>query len=352
MTIIRHHLSSRWIATYALACLAAVLSCGGASVYGAEAIVAMPSQRHEGLRNEITAALDRPAASDAITTEADKADSVKADAVKPDAGGAIQKTSAEQPVAPAATEHPLAPVLRYALEIHGNIAEKVHDYRCRLVKRERVQGTLQTYQMMDVKLRHPAQDADGRAVPMAVYLKFLAPQKIVDREVVWVQGHNYGNLFATNGGAGALKTFTLILPPDSPKANEGTNYPISEIGILNLAERLIRDGLLHVRLDTRRECQVRTVDGAKVNGRLCKFIEVKFPEPRPGIKFHLAQIFIDQEQKLPVRYAAYGWPTTAGGEPKLLEEFTYVDIKPNVGLTDRDFDEKNPAYKFYVPDGK
>jgi hypothetical protein len=60
----------------------------------------------------------------------------------------------------------------------------------------------------------------------------------------------------------------------------------------------------------------------------------------------LAQVFIDDELKLPVRYCAYLWPQTAGGEPELLEEYTYQNIKVNVGLTDADFDQANPKYSF------
>jgi hypothetical protein len=129
---------------------------------------------------------------------------------------------------------------------------------------------------------------------------------------------------------------------------ERTHYPISEIGMLNLAERLIQDGVKHMELDTKRECQVRVVDGAKIEGRACRFIQVTFPVEREGIKFHQAQIFVDQELDMPVRYAAYSWPKEAGGEPPLLEEFTYVDVKINVGLAEKDFDPKNPAYKFFV----
>src|SRR5262249_52366584 len=124
---------------------------------------------------------------------------------------------------------------------------------------------------------------------------------------------------ATKGGTGNLKTFTLTVPMKSPRAMERTRYPISEIGMLNLAERLIQDGVAHMELDTRRECQVRVVDGAKIEGRPCKFIQVTFPEPRDGIRFHIAQIFVDQQLEMPVRYASYGWPKQAGDEPPLLE---------------------------------
>jgi hypothetical protein len=251
---------------------------------------------------------------------------------------------------PTGPEHPLLPVLRYALQTHGQLAAKVRDYKCRLVKRERKDGRLLLNEVMDLKLRQPGAEPGGTAVPMAVYLKWYTPNKIEGREVVWTQGKNYNNLMATKGGEGNLKTFTLTVPLKSPRAMERTNYPISEIGMLNLAERLIQDGVKHMEIDSRRECQVRVADGAKIDGRLCRYIEVVFPMEREGIRFHKAQIFVDQELQMPVRYASYAWPKEAGAEPPLLEEFTYVKVKLNVGLSDEDFNPKNPAYKFFVPE--
>lgn len=43
---------------------------------------------------------------------------------------------------------------------------------------------------------------------------------------------------------------------------------------------------------------------------------------------------------LPVKIIGYDWDHT------LISCYTYTDIKANVGLTDRDFDVRNPAYEF------
>ena len=50
---------------------------------------------------------------------------------------------------------------------------------------------------------------------------------------------------------------------------------------------------------------------------------------------------------MPVRYAAYTWPETPSEKPLLLEEYTYVNMKINVGLTDKDFDDHNESYGFH-----
>jgi hypothetical protein len=50
---------------------------------------------------------------------------------------------------------------------------------------------------------------------------------------------------------------------------------------------------------------------------------------------------------IPIRYVAYDWPAREGAKPEVLEEYNYLDLKVNVGLTDADFDPRNPSYNFY-----
>ena len=74
-------------------------------------------------------------------------------------------------------------------------------------------------------------------------------------------------------------------------------------------------------------------------------IQVIHKEERAPFEFHKAQVFIDDELNVPVRYVAYDWPR-GGQEPELQEEYTYINIKLNVGLKDIDFSPENPAYKY------
>ena len=85
---------------------------------------------------------------------------------------------------------------------------------------------------------------------------------------------------------------------------------------------------------------------AKVNGRVCTCVQVVHPVPRRNFRFHLARVFIDDEYLIPIRYEAYDWPQEQGGQPVLMEEYTYMNVKINNGFTDADFDPKNAAYKF------
>ena len=75
-------------------------------------------------------------------------------------------------------------------------------------------------------------------------------------------------------------------------------------------------------------------------------LQVKHPKPVPGLDFHIAQIFIDDQLQVPIRYAAYDFPSRPGEEPSVIEEYTYLNLKINVGLGDADFNHENSGYNF------
>ncbi len=229
-------------------------------------------------------------------------------------------------------EHPFAPAVRWAQQGLKHI-EQIQDYSCILVKRERVNGKLQDYQYMYLKVRHR---------PFSVYIYFLHPKEVKGQEVIYVQGRNGGNILAHGTGIRAL-VGTVSLRPDSPLAMNGNRYPITEVGILNLTRRLLEVGMADMK---HAEAQFQWFRGARVNNRRCICMEFVHPHPRPHFRFHIARIYVDEELNLPIRYESYTWPTSPGGKPLLLEEYTYTRLKLNNGFTDLDFDINNPNYNF------
>ncbi len=179
-------------------------------------------------------------------------------------------------------------------------------------------------------------------VPFSVYLVFLKPTAIKGREVLYVENQNEGKLFAHEGGMKRMLG-THKLEPTSWLAMKGQRYPLTDIGIENLLIKLVERGERDKRNG---DCLVSFNPGAKVSGRECTVIQVVHPQPAPHYDFHKAQIFIDTELSIPVRYAAYGWPKSANGDSEVIEEYTYQDLKINVGLTDEDFSVNNPNYNF------
>jgi hypothetical protein len=230
-------------------------------------------------------------------------------------------------------EHPLAPAIRWAHRGKAFVDQHVVDYSCTMVKRERIDGELGEHQFMFCKVRNN---------PFSVYTYFLGPAEVKGREAIFVEGSNEGKLLAHGTGATKLMG-TVSLKPDGMIAMTGNRYPITQMGLRRLLERLIEVGNEDMKYG---ECEVRVVNGAKINNRLCTLIQVVHPVPRQNFLYHIARIYVDEELQLPVRFEAYEWPTEPGGPPLLTEEYTYLNLKLNQGFTDADFDVNNPAYGY------
>ena len=230
--------------------------------------------------------------------------------------------------------HPLQPALELAQKGLGQLRSTIKDYSCTVVKRERIDGKLKDHEYMFAKVRHE---------PFSVYLYFLAPDDVKGQEVIWVEGQNDGNMLAHAGSGVRAMVGTVSLKPNGALAMQGNRYAVTEIGVENLAKRLVEVAEHDKQFG---ECEVNFYPNAKVNGRICTCVQVVHPVPRRNFRFHLARVFIDDEYLIPIRYEAYDWPQEAGGQPVLMEEYTYMNVKINNGFTDADFDPKNSAYKF------
>jgi hypothetical protein len=226
-------------------------------------------------------------------------------------------------------EHPLMPVLRWAQQGLPAI-ERLKDYSATLVKRERIRGKLSNYEYLFIKIRH---------TPLSVYIRFLSPLSVKGQEVVYIAGQNQGNLLAHRANLGV----TAALHPDGLIAMNDRHYPLTEIGIGNLVRRLVEVGQQDTHYG---ECEVKYFTDVKVDKRPCTVIQVAHPVPRDVFRFHLARIFVDDALMMPTRYESYDWPSEPGGEPRLIEEYTYLDLKLNNGFTDEDFSTRNPEYRF------
>lgn len=243
--------------------------------------------------------------------------------------------------------HPLETALAMARDGLRNIQENVHDYTSVMAKRERVDGELGDYEYIFTKVRNE-KTANGRiVVPFSIYMYFLKPESFKGREVIYVRGQNDDKMIAHETPNSVLSKFGSIwLNPHGAMAMKGQRYPITEAGIETLIVRLIEKGTADLQ---RGECDVKFFQNAKVQGRKCTMLQVLHPQQREYFEFHVARIFIDDELNVPIRYSAWTWPDEPGrqlSDRELIEEYTYTQLKLNVGLTDADFDPKNQQYNF------
>jgi hypothetical protein len=229
---------------------------------------------------------------------------------------------------------------------------EVRDYTGTLTKRERISSSLGEPQSMSIKIRSrkyaPTIDksTESPTTPKVVeglhaYLRFTKPSSVAGREVIWIEGKNDNQI--TVHEAGMLNLISMNLDPNGTLAMVGSKYPITEIGIEKLLEKLIERGTK----DKLSEPSEVTVTPGSMFGELaCDRIRIVHPKKQDGLDFHIAEVWIDPQNEIPLFYASYDWPKNPGESPELLEEYGYSDLKLNLGLSDSDFDPRNKDYQF------
>jgi hypothetical protein len=233
-------------------------------------------------------------------------------------------------VASAATRsgHDLAPPLRLASETLQRLDE-VKDYSATFFKHENVRGG-QVIHNMNLKVREK---------PFSVYLGFVKPH--TGREVIYVAGQSGGNLLAHGTGIEKVAG-TLSIAPNSARALEESRYPITQIGMRNMVTALATQWGTDLKYD---DLQVKYYANAKVGNVSCRVYESTQPKRRKGV-FYRSRLYITHKTELPVRVEQFGFPTGTGVRPPMIEQYTYMDLKTNIGLRDIDFSTSNPSYDY------
>ena len=60
----------------------------------------------------------------------------------------------------------------------------------------------------------------------------------------------------------------------------------------------------------------------------------------------MTRLYVAKKSGLPVRVEQFAYPTKTGSKPLMLEQYTYLGVKTNVGLKAIDFDTRNPKYDY------
>src|SRR5204863_9402299 len=146
---------------------------------------------------------------------------------------------------------------------------------------------------------------------------------------VSVAGQNDGKMRVKV--AGLLSSLGFItLPVDDARARRNSRHKVTEAGIGNLIERCVNGWEKEAKLDK----TLVKVGKYSFNKRKCTRVELTHPE-KLGKTFsnYRNVLYFDRETALPIRVENYDWPA-AGKKPELLESFSYINLKLNVGLAD------------------
>ncbi len=201
---------------------------------------------------------------------------------------------------------------------------QVKDYRAIFHKQERVDGKLLPEETILLKFQEP----------LKIYMKWIS-EPLNGTEALYVKGKYENKLIAHSGGI--LGMITVSLDPRSPTAMKG-RHPITESGFGFIIEQIRRNLDRALQYS---EFQIIRMGEEYFNGRPTTVVESRFT-PREGRKYYAfrAVIHVDKELMLPVSSAFYD------EKDRLFEEYSYINVKLNIGLTDIDFSPQNEKYRF------
>jgi outer membrane lipoprotein-sorting protein len=171
--------------------------------------------------------------------------------------------------------------------------------------------------------------------PFKVYMKWIKePYK--GREILYVDGWNGNRLRAHESGV--LGLFTVNLDPKGSMAMKGNRHPVTDLGLANVTRKIghnLRKGLKNG------EVELKDLGNETVYGRKTTKIEAIYPRDKSkGYYCYRAVLNLDCELKVPIKIQIFDW------DDKMVESYGYENLKLGAGLTDSDFDPKNPDYKF------
>jgi hypothetical protein len=122
---------------------------------------------------------------------------------------------------------------------------------------------------------------------------------------------------------------------------ENNKYPVTMIGMKNMLDRIIAQWEKEGKFG---ETEVRYFPDAKLGDIECMVIESSHLQQRDQFKFHKTMLYIEDKSQLPIRVEQYAFPDKRDKTAPKVEEYTYSQIKMNIGLRDKDFDQTNPSY--------
>lgn len=233
-----------------------------------------------------------------------------------------QPPSTTAPANPAASS-PLDQPLAWLQEGKRNYSA-VRDYSCLLVKKENVNGYVSPDNFIQFKFKQP----------FCVHMKWIAPTDVAGQEVAFVLGANNNKMRVRSNKIGLKVTGFHSIDVDDPRVLQHSRHTIYEAGIGHMIDHTLKLWETEKKLN---KTQVKMAE-YDFNKRRCIRIETIHPERLKEYYSYRGVIYLDKDSKIPVRLENYDWPRQGGpADGDLLESFSFIDLRFNVGLSDADF---------------
>jgi outer membrane lipoprotein-sorting protein len=199
----------------------------------------------------------------------------------------------------------------------------VEDYTCRLDKKVRKKGVLHEDRTISVKYKKPSH----------YYFRWNSGMA-KGREVIFVQGKHDDKIVAHPGGI--FKILTFHLDPEGYLAMKENRHSLKSSGMEKIIALVASNAAL---------AEEKGLDGirfrgeGRFDGKRIWVVEGLFPEHQ-GFYARRIVLYLSPALKLPLKVSIYD---RAG---QLLEDYEFHDLRINVGLSENDFEPRNPHYSF------
>ncbi|MDX1969775.1 MAG: DUF1571 domain-containing protein [Planctomycetaceae bacterium] len=217
--------------------------------------------------------------------------------------------------------------------------ENTPDYTAVFSKQELVGDQLLELQDIYLKCRH---------APFSVYLRWLSGD--VDREVLYVDGQNGGEMIV-HGGGWKARLPSLSISPNSSLAMQESRYPVTKAGILGTLDIMLEIHAEDVAKD--RLARSDQLADEEFDGRQCAAFLIEYRDAKLSPTYRKSITLIDKEWNVPLYTRNFGWPNvgeTATGdeldEATLIEFYTFTEVEFRQQLATADFDRGNEEYLF------
>ena len=197
------------------------------------------------------------------------------------------------------------------------------DYVAHMIRQERVGGTLLAEQTCELRYRND---------PMSVSVKVVEPKAQRGAEMIYVHGSK--DNFVRVRAAGISSPW-LRLAMNDPKLLTGTRHTLENTGLMSVLNRV--DKILTTENKARNPVQVTSAE-YKFADRDCWRFEIVCDRPHQLRYAHRTVLFVEKESKMPVRWEAYDSPKSGESKGELLECYSFLNVKFNVGLGDSSFE--------------
>lgn len=207
-------------------------------------------------------------------------------------------------------------------------------YEARFFKQERIDGVLNEDEEIDLKLAH---------VPFRVYMKWRSGE--VGQQALYIDGEYDNQVLVQPGGLKGRLAGTLKMDPRDERAMACSRYPITNLGMVELA-RLVKAVLMQD-LEANAAMSSQFIEDAEYEGRPCYRYLATYKTPQPGHPYRKVEMCIDKEFEVPVLVRTHGWDengSPAPDEDSLLECYRYHEVEVYDEVPEKDFDPKNRKY--------